>query len=324
MTPTHTLIRHLLAAGAAALMAGGAVAQPAALPEGVLRIIVPTTPGSTPDLLARNIAPKLSKALDRNIVVENKVGASGAIGAEAVVRAAPNGATLLLAASTLATGASLQKTPFDAVRDLTPIALLGWNRLALVTHPKTGFKTAADLAAAARAAPGKLNYGSPGVGTPNHLTAELFKVKTGVAITHVPYRGSAPQITDILGGQIDMAPLTVIAAEPHVRSGKLIALAITGSKRSRLLPDVPALSEVGIPGVEGDIWYGVFGPKDMAPEVVARLNKEIGDVMRAEEKSLGAQGFDAEIASAEEFRQLMVRDSARWAELIKAQGIKAD
>jgi hypothetical protein len=119
-----------------------------------------------------------------------------------------------------------------------------------------------------------------------------------------------------------MAPLTVIAAEPTC-AGKRVAVAITGSKRSRLLPDVPALSEVGIPGVEGDIWYGVFGPKDMAPEVVARLNKEIGDVMRAEEKSLGAQGFDAEIASAEEFRQLMVRDSARWAELIKAQGIKA-
>jgi len=290
-----------------------------------LRIIVPTTPGSTPDLLARSLGPKFAERLGRALVVENRIGASGAIGTEAVVRAAPNGATLLLPASTLATGATLQSgLSYDAVRDLTPIALMGWNRLVLATPPQTGFKTAADLVAAARRAPGRLNYGTPGVGTPNHMTAELFKVKAGVFITHIPYRGSGPQIADLLGGQIDMGPVTIIAAAPHVRAGRLVALAITGDKRSPLLPGVPSLAEAGFPGVQGDIWYGLFGPRALAPEMVARLNAEMNEVLRAEEKSLGAQGFDVETGTADEFRALMVKDTARWAELIKRQGIKPE
>jgi tripartite-type tricarboxylate transporter receptor subunit TctC len=307
-----------------ALVLGNAMAQ-GTFPEGTVRIVVPTTPGSTPDLLARAISQKLSDRIGRVVIVENRVGASGAIGAEAVVRAAPNGATLLLAASTLATGASLQKAlPFDPVRDLTPIVLMGWSRLVLVTNPASGFKKIDDLLAAARKSPGRLTYGSPGNGTPNHLAAELFKVKTGVFMMHIPYRGSAQQITDILGGQIDMAPLTSIAAAPHVRAGKLVALAVTGDKRTPMLPGVPALSEVRIPGVDGNIWYGLFGPKGMPSDLVARLNTEVKDILQGEEKNLASQGFEVETGTPEEFRQLMVRDSARWAELIKAQNIRPE
>ena len=316
-------IRRVLLASAFALAAGGALAQ-ATLPDGPLRLIIPTTPGSTPDVLARGIGMKFAERLGRIALVENKVGASGAIGTEFVVRAAPNGATLLIAASTLATGATLQQLPFDPVRDLTPIALIGWTRMVLVTHPKTGFKTAGDLVAAARKQPGRLNYGTPGVGTPNHLLGELFKVRTGTFITHIPYRGSGPQLTDVLGGQIDMAPLTVLAAAPHIRAGRLVALAVAGDKRSPLLPTVPTLADAGIKGVNGDIWYGLFGPKGMAPELVAKLNAELREVLKAEEKALGAAGIEVETGSPEQFRQLMVKDSARWADLIKSQGIKAD
>ncbi len=307
------------------LATGPVLAQSAALPDVPLRILVPTTPGSTPDLLARSIGPKFAERLARALVVENRIGASGAIGTEATVRAAPNGATLLIAASTLATGATLQAgLSYDAMRDLTPIVLMGWNRLVLVTHPKTGLRTAADLAAAARKAPGRLNYGSPGVGTPNHLAAELFKVRAGVFMTHIPYRGTAPQITDVLGGQLDMAPLTIIAAAPHVRAGKLVALGITGDKRAALLPGVPSLTEAGFKDVQGDIWYGLFAPRGLPAELVARLHAEMSQVLRAEEKSLADQGFEVELSTPEGLGQLLARDTARWAELIKKQGIRAE
>lgn len=315
----------LLYAAAALACAGAGHTQTAAVAEAPLRIIVPTTPGSTPDLLARSLGPRFAERLGRTLVVENRIGASGAIGTEAVVRAPPNGATLLVAASTLATGATLQAgLAYDATRDLAPIALMGWNRLVLVTHPKTGFRTAGDLAAAARKAPGRLNYGTPGVGTPNHLAAELFKMKAGVFITHIPYRGSGPQLADVLGGQVEMAPLTIIAAAPHVRAGKLVALAITGDKRAALLPGVPSLAEAGFPDVQGDIWYGLFAPRGLAPDLVARLHAEMLQVLRAEEKSLSDQGFEVETGSPEALGQLLVRDTARWAELIRKQGIRAD
>jgi len=324
--PYSTLRRRallLLAGAAAALTSSAALAQTAS--DAPVRFIVPTTPGSTPDILARALAPKLAQRWGRTVVVENRVGASGSIGAEAVVRAPPNGDTLLIAASTLATGASLQKSlSFDAVRDLTPIAQLGWTRLVLVTHPGTGFKSTADLIAAARKSPGRLNYASPGNGTPNHLAAELFKVKTGTYITHIPYRGSGPQITDVLAGQVDLAPITIIAASPHVKTGRLVALAITGNQRSALLPGVPALSEVNVPGVQGDIWYGLFGPKGLAPELAARLNADVRELLKADEKSFAAQGIDIETGSPQDLQQLLASDTRRWAEVVKLQGIQPD
>ena len=213
--------------------------------------------------------------------MENRVGASGNIGTEAVVRAAPNGNTLLIHASSLATGAPLQAgLPFDATVDLAPVTLMGWSYLVFVTHPASGFKSTGDFLAAARKSPGRLNYGSPGNGTPNHLAAELFKSKTGIDVVHVPYRGSAQQLTDILGGHVDMAPLTAIAAAPHVRAGKLVPLAITGGKRSAVLPDAPSLAETGMDGVDGNIWYGMFAPKGTPPDLIARLNRDVQEILR--------------------------------------------
>ncbi|WP_077000321.1 tripartite tricarboxylate transporter substrate binding protein [Variovorax sp. KK3] len=294
-------------------------------PEGPVRLVIPTTPGSTPDLLARTIAPKLSERIGRPVVVDNRVGASGNIGTEAVVRASPNGSTLLIAASSLATGAPLQKgLPFDAGKDLAPVTLMGWSRLVFVTHPGAGVKTINDFLAAVRKSPGRLSYGSPGNGTPNHLAAELFKAKTQTFIMHIPYRGSAQQLTDVLGGQIDMAPLTAIAAAPHVRSGKLVPLAITGDKRSPVLPGVPSMAESGLPGVDGNIWYGMFAPKGTPPELVARLNREVHEILREEEKALTAQGFEVEVSTPAEFGDRLARDTARWTELVRQQNIKPD
>lgn len=293
-------------------------------PDGPVRLIIPTTPGSTPDILARTIAPKLSQRIGRPVVVENRVGASGNIGTEAVVRAAPNGSTLLIAASSLATGAPLQKAPFDAAKDLAPVSLMGWNSLVFVTQPNTGIKTIGDLLAAARKSPGKLSYGSPGSGTPNHLAAELFKVKTQTYIMHVPYRGSAQQLTDVLGGQINMAPITASVAAPHVRSGRLVALAIAGDKRSALLPEVPSMKEAGVPGVDGNIWYGMFAPKGTPPALISRLNREVHAILQEEEKALTAQGLEVEMSTPQELQDRLVRDTARWTTLVKQQDIKPD
>ncbi|MEO8297292.1 MAG: tripartite tricarboxylate transporter substrate binding protein [Burkholderiales bacterium] len=324
--PPRLKRRSVLAAAASLGMAWAAPAWAQALPaDATIHLVVPTTPGSTPDVLARAIAPQLTRKWERTVVVENRIGASGSIGTEYVSRAAPNGTTLLMAASTLATRASLQANKaFDARRDLTPIVQAGWTRLVLVTHPGTGWTRIGDVITAARKAPGKYVYGSPGNGTPNHLAAELFKVKTGTFILHIPYRGSGPQITDVLGGQIDLAPITIIAAAPHVKAGKLVALAVTGSKRSALLPGLPSLAEAGVPGVEGDIWYGLFGPRGMAPELVARLNADVREALEAEARSFAAQGIDIETGTPQAFQQLLATDTARWTELVKLQGIKPD
>jgi tripartite-type tricarboxylate transporter receptor subunit TctC len=305
------------------LAAGPAHAQN--FPDGPVRLVVPTTPGSTPDLLARTIAPKLGERIGRTIVIENRTGASGNIGTEAVVRATPNGSTLLIHASSLATNAALQKNlPFEAARDLAPVTLMGWSRMVLVTHPGTGMKNTADLLAAARKSPGKLTYGSPGNGTPNHLAAELFKVRTQTFVMHIPYRGSAQQLTDVLGGQIDVAPLTSIAAAPHVRSGKLVPLAITGDKRSPVLPNVPSLAEAGVPGVDGNIWYGMWAPRGVPQDLVARLNAVVRDILKEEEAALANQGFEVETSTPEAFHQLLVKDTAKWTEVVKVQAIRAD
>lgn len=322
-------MRVLICAATAVLAACAALSMPAAcaqdFADGPVRLIIPTTPGSTPDLLARTISQKLAERIGHVVVVENRVGASGNIGTESVVRAPPNGNTLLIHASSLATGAPLQTNlPFDATTDLAPVTLMGWSYQVFVTYPASGMKTIGDLIAAARKSPGKLNYGSPGNGTPNHLAAELFKVKTGVDIVHVPYRGSAQQLTDVLGGHIDMAPLTAIAAAPHVRAGKLVPLAITGDKRSAVLPDVPSLAEAGVAGVDGNIWYGMFAPKGTHPDLIARLNREVQKILREEEKSLTEQGFEVEVSTPAEFGERLARDTARWTELVKLQGIKPD
>jgi tripartite-type tricarboxylate transporter receptor subunit TctC len=319
-----SLTRRGAVAALAASLVPGAFAQSQGQPP--LRLIVPFTPGTGIDLIARTVGPKLGERLGRPVIVENKPGASGNIGTEAVVRAAPNGSTLLVSVNTLVMNRSLYPNlPFDPVKDLVPVGLTSWGQLVLVTNPHTGFKTAGDLIAAAKARPGKINYASPGVGTPHHLAMELFKETNGVFLTHIPYRGSAPAVTDLLGGQVDVAFLPIHVALPQIRAGRLVALAIGSEQRHPLLPQVPTLEEAHAGHINVDMWYGIFAPPGTSPELVARLNHDLHDILALPEirKAFEAQGMDPATDTPEQFRQLVSQDANRWARLIKGRHIQA-
>jgi tripartite-type tricarboxylate transporter receptor subunit TctC len=302
-------------------------ASPAAGGQMPLRLIVPFTPGTGIDLIARTVGPRLGERLGRAVVVDNRAGASGNIGTEAVVRSAPNGSTLLVSVNTLVMNRSLYpKLSFDPVKDLVPVSLTSWGQLLLVASPRTGFRTAGDLVAAAKARPGAINYASPGVGTPHHLSMELFKATNGVFVTHIPYRGTAPAVTDLLGGQVDVGFLPIHVALPHVKSGRLVALGIGSEKRHALLPQVPTLAEARAGNVNVDMWYGIFAPPGTAPDFVARLNRELKEILAAPDvrTAFETQGMDPATSSPDEFRRLVEQDADRWARLFKSQGISAE
>lgn len=322
----------ILAPAVAAVLAVATTALLAQTPspaqsQAPLRLVVPFTPGTGIDLIARTLAPRLAERLGRPVVVDNRAGASGNIGTEAVVRAAPNGTTLLVSVNTLVMNRTLYpRLAFDPVKDLVPVSLTSWGQLLLVASTGSGFRTAADLVAAAKARPGKINYASPGVGTPHHLSMELFKSTSGVFLTHIPYRGTAPAVTDLLGGQVDVAFLPIHVALPHVKAGKLVALGIGSDKRHPLLPLVPTLAEMRVGNVNVDMWYGVFAPPGTPADQVARLNREIGAILAAPEvrTAFETQGMDPASSTPDEFRRLVAQDADRWARLIQAQHITAE
>lgn len=315
-------------AAALALVSAGAFAQaPAAPSEAPLRLIVPFTPGTGIDLIARTVGPKLSQRLGRAVVVDNRPGASGNIGTEAVVRAKPDGNTLLVSVNTLVMNRGLYpKLAFDPVRDLVPVSLTSWGQLLLVTHPRSGFKSAAELVQAAKARPGALNYASPGVGTPHHMSMELFKQTAGVFLTHIPYRGTAPAVTDLLGGQVDAMFLPIHVALPQIKAGKLVALGIGSDKRHELLPNVPTLAEAKAGKVNVDMWYGIFAPPGSSPEFVARLNRELKEILALPEvrTAFESQGMEPATSTPQEFSRLVTMDAQRWQQLVTAQNIKAE
>jgi tripartite-type tricarboxylate transporter receptor subunit TctC len=295
--------------------------------EPPLRLIVPFTPGTGIDLIARQIGPHLAERLGRPVVVENRAGASGNIGTEAVVRAPADGSTLLVTVNTMVMNRALYpKLAFDPVRDLDPITLTSWGTLLLVAGKRAGVTTVEDLLAKARARPGALNYGSPGAGTPHHLAMELLKNRTGSFITHIPYRGTGPALTDLLGGQIDVMFLPIHVALQHVQNGNLKALGISSEKPSPLLPGVPPLRELKLGDLDVEMWYGVLAPKGTPAPMVERLNRELKDILsRADVKAaFETQGMLPTHSTADAFRQVIAADAKRWSDLIKAQGITAD
>lgn len=312
--------------GLGALTASGmqALANTEAAP---LRLIVPFTPGTGIDIIARTLGPQLGRRLGRPVVVDNKPGASGNIGTEAVVRAPANGQTLLVTVNTVVMNASLYpKLPFNPLTDLEPVTLTSWGQLILVTPVSSAYRSAAELLKAAKASPGKLNYASPGVGTPHHMAMELFKNTAGISITHIPYRGSGPAVTDLLGGQVDCMFLPIHVALTHVKAGKLRALAIGSGQRHPLLPDVPTFKEAKLGDVNVDLWYGIFAPAGIAPDQLELLNREIRAILASDEvkRAFETQGMDPAGSTPAEFKTLVHKDARRWAELIKARGITAD
>ena len=302
-------------------------AQTPPYPAQNLRLIVPFTAGTGMDTIARAVAPKLAQQLGQSVVVQNVPGASGNIGADQVAKSHPDGYTLLVGANTMLMASQLYKNvPFDPQKDFAPVSMAAYGTLMLVSNPKTGVKSVADLLSVARAKPGSITYGSPGIGTPHHMAMELFKNHAKLFLLHVPYRGTAGYTQDLLSGEINVGFLPVHIAQGFVAAGKLNALAVGSSKRHPVAAGVATLEELGQKGVEVDMWYAFMAPAKTPAPVVARLNAEISAILKQPEirDLLGRAGLDAVSSTPDELGNIIRKDYPRWGEVIRANGIKAE
>jgi tripartite-type tricarboxylate transporter receptor subunit TctC len=302
-----------------------ALGQPA-WPGKLVRIVVPYTPGTGMDILARTLGPHLQAAWGQAIVVENRPGASGNLGAGAVAKSPPDGLTLLMGVNTLIINPALYANmSYDPLKDLAPLGLTATGSFLLVASSAAKLTSVDDLVKAARAKPGALDYASPGIATPHHMAMELFKLQAKVSITHIPFSGTAGAVNAVLSGEVPLMFLPVHVAMAQVKGGRLVALAAAGDKRSALAPEVPTLAELGFKGVEADLWYGMLAPAGTPADIVSRINADLRTALAlAEVKSaLSAQGMEIAPSSPEEMAALMRRDAARWAAVVKQAGIKA-
>ena len=309
------------------LYSGSANAQEP-YPNKPIKLIVPFTPGTGIDILARTLGQKMGDDWKASVVVDNRPGASGNIGTEAVAKLSPDGYTLLMTASTIVLNRSLFKSiPYDPVKDFAPVAPLAIGRLALVTHPSVNAKTAKELIAFAKDNPGKLFYGSPGNGTPHHLAMEVFKAAAGVDIVHVPYKGTAGAVQDLVGGQIVVMFLPVHVALPLVEAGRLNMLAAGGTQRASATPNVPSLAEAaGVRDIDTDIWYALYAPAQTPREIVMKLNGEMNAVLKNADVSdiLLKQGLQPTGGTPDQLEQLTKSDLERWAKVVRDAKIQPD
>jgi tripartite-type tricarboxylate transporter receptor subunit TctC len=315
-----------LASGAAALSSVSRIARAQTYPSRPVRLVAATTAGSAPDAIARLMGQWLSERLGQPFIVENRPGAGGNLGTEAVVRAAPDGYSLLLVAIANATNATLyDKLNYDFLRDIAPIAGVVRIPNLLTVHPSVPAKTVSELVAYAKTNPGKLNMASAGVGTAPHLSGELFKTMTGTNMVHVPYRGAAPAMTDLLGGQVQMMFPSTASSTVHVKAGKLRALGVTSATRWEMLPNVPTVGE-SVPGFETSFWAGIGAPRNTPGEIIAKLNNEINagladSKIKAQLTDLGGLAMPM---SQADFGKFIADETDKWAKVIKFSGIKAE
>lgn len=310
-----------------ALLATATVALAQAYPTRPVRLIVGFTPGGGVDINARMLSPRLSEYLGQQVVVENRPGAGTNIANELVAKAAPDGHTLLVNTPAIAINMSLYRNlPFDTLRDFTPVSVISESPNVLVVNAKLAAQNVKELIALARSSPGKLNYSSAGVGTTQHLAAELFKLRTGTFIVHIPYKGTAPSLAGLIGGEVEMSFANIPSIQAHLKSGRLRALAVTAGKRDPQIPDVPTMKEAGLEGVEVVVWYGVFAPAGTPKEIVQKLAAGIQRATRDPEtsKRLLEQGAVPVGNTPEEFAKLVREEVARWAEVVKVSGARAD
>jgi tripartite-type tricarboxylate transporter receptor subunit TctC len=310
-----------------AFMGATPAQTPAPYPTQALKIIVPFTPGTGMDTIARAVAPRLSERLGQPVVVQNQAGASGNIGSDVVAKSAPDGHTLLITANTMLMATQMSaKSSYNPVSDFAPIGMTAYGTLMLVAHPKTGIKSASDLVRLAKAQPGRLNFGSPGVGTPHHMAMELFKLETETFMVHVPYRGTAGYTQDLLAGELQAGFLPVHVAAGFVKSGRLVALAVGSPQRHPVAAEVPTFAEVGIQRIEVDLWYAFYAPSKTPAAVVARLNSEISAIVRQNDikELLARAGMDASTSTPTELGALVAKDYARWGHVIRSKQISAD
>jgi tripartite-type tricarboxylate transporter receptor subunit TctC len=328
-TMPNTSRRHALIAALAALCVAGPVAAQATWPAKPLRLVIPFPAGGATDIIGRTVAQKLAAALGQQVVVDNKAGAGGTIGADIVAKAPPDGYTLLLAtSSTHSIGPALNpKLPYDAFKDFIPVAHLANAPSVLVVGQGFPKGTALELVELLKKNPGKYNFGSSGIGTYPHLSAEMFKWRAGgLFVVHIPYRGTGLVLTDLMAGQIMFLMDSVVSAQSHIADGKVRALAITGAQRLPSLPSVPTFTELGIPGMAFSNWFGVFLPPGTPPDIVARLNRELGAVMRSPDvvERLGKLGAAAAEGTPEQFARVVRDEHTSWKALIDRAGIKAE
>jgi tripartite-type tricarboxylate transporter receptor subunit TctC len=296
-------------------------------PSRPVRIIVPFAAGGPADVYARFLGQRLQEALGQPFIVDNRPGGGSVIGTDAVAKSAADGYTLLMMSNTHTVNESLmQNKPYQLMRDFVAVAPVNYSDLVLVVHPSVKANTVAELIAEAKASPGKMSYASSGPGTPYHMAGELFKAMAGVDMLHVPYKGSAGARTDILGGQVQMMFDAVTVMAQHAREGKVKALATSGTSRSSVLPNVPTVSEAGVPGYEATIWLGIMAPRNTPPAIVNRLNAEIVKIVSQPQVTgdWGKQGATAMTMSPADFEKYMNADIVKWERIVKISGAKAD
>ncbi len=294
-------------------------------PSKPIRLLVPFAPGGGTDIVARLLAQKLNEAFKQPVIVDNRAGGGGTFGVETAVRAAPDGYTVIMMSGSYATNAAIFKLPYDPVNDILPMGLIGDTAFLVALHPGVAVKSVNELIAFAKSKPGALNYGSSGTGGIAHLAGELFDLMAATKMTHVPYKGTGPALNDLLGGQIQLifgsAPSTI----PLVRGNRLRAIAVTTSKRSAALLDIPTVSEAGVPGYEVVLWYGVLGPKGLPKDIVMRWNTEIRNATKLPDMKaqLTSEGFDIADSPPEVFQAVVKRDIAKWTKVVKEANVKA-
>ncbi|HZN25959.1 MAG TPA: tripartite tricarboxylate transporter substrate binding protein [Burkholderiales bacterium] len=309
----------------ASIVGSQPVAQAAAYPEKVVRVIVPWPPGPT-DTVARLVSTELGARLKQTVIVDNRVGAGGIIGMLAVAQSPPDGYTLMVTSTAYGYLIARPKPNVDLIESFAPIALLGLNESALCVHPSLPVKTVKELIALAKARPGTLHYASSGVGGFPHMNTELFKLMTGVDLVHVPFKGGGPAVTDVVGGHTQVILTSLIGLLPHMKSGRLRVLGVGSLKRSATLPDVPTISEAGVPGYETSIWYGLFAPAGTPPAIIDRLHTEATAALTAPEvrKSYEALAILTRNMGSAEFAKLMVSEQAKWQKVVNDAGIKPE
>jgi tripartite-type tricarboxylate transporter receptor subunit TctC len=318
--------RAALALAAASLLAA-TVAQAETWPARPIRLVVPFPAGGGTDIIARELTNKLG-SYGYNFVVDNKPGSGGNLGVDAAAKAAPDGYTLVLGqTSNLAINPTLYtKLPYDPLKDLTPVSLVATSPLVIVAGTATPYKTLAEVVKAAKAKPDSINYASSGNGTVAHLAMESFQKAAGIKLTHIPYKGAAQGVTDVISGQVQLYVSSVPTLLPHIKSGKMHALALTSLQRTSDLPQVPTVAESGYKGFEAITWFGIAGPAGLPKEIVAKLNADINKALQdpALKQKLSGQGADVQGSSAADFAKLIRDDIPRWGKLVKDSGAKVD
>lgn len=320
-------MRWRVVVAALALSFAGAAGAQSDWPKRPIRLVVPFPPGGPTDIVARPLAQKLTEALGQTVLIDNRAGAGGGIGADSVAKAPPDGYTLLVGTvGTHAINPSLYaKLGYDAAGDFTPITLVAAAPVLLVANPAANIRSARDLVTQARSSPNQLTYGSAGSGTPGHLTGEIFKSTAGAPLMHVPYKGSAPAINDLLGGQIPLMFDPIQSVLPHVKSGKLVALATSGSKRTAALPSVPTFAEAGV-SAETAAWWGVFAPARTPPEIVAKLHSEILRALQSADvhDKLQAAGIEPIGGGPVAFASYLQSEMRKWGKAVQDSGARVD